>query len=116
MKKYILVFLILLFILPAFSQGSWNFSSPEKEKIEADLKIYPNPCKNSKVTVDFNSNEIAEVTLTNITGKQVLRKEYEFPTYKTQLLLNDIPDGLYLIQVVSSDKKTVVKKLIVSKN
>jgi len=116
MKKYILAVLMVLLILPAFAQSSWDLSTSEKEKIEAELKIYPNPCKNSKVTVDFNSNEITEVTLTNITGKQVLRKKYEFPTYKTELLLNDIPDGLYLIQVINSDKKKVVKKLIVSKN
>lgn len=116
MRKYILAFLLFAFTLPAFAQNSWSNSDFEKEKIKAELKIYPNPCKNSKVTVDFNSKEISEIRLTNITGKQVLLKKYNFPTHKTQIQLNSIPNGIYLIQIKTSDNKVTVKKLLVSKN
>lgn len=114
MKKFILVLLVIAFSFPVLAQSSWNNSITEKA--EAELKIYPNPCKNNKVTVDFNSKEISEIRLTNITGKQVLLKKYDFPTRKTQIQLNDIPNGIYLIQIKTTDNKKVVKKLMVSKN
>lgn len=116
MKIYILILLLTLINFPAFAQGSWKNSTDEKEKIESELKIYPNPCTNSKVTIDFNANEISEISFTNITGKQILLKKYEFPPHKTQIQLYNIPNGIYLIRVKTSDKKMVVKKLMVSKN
>lgn len=116
MKHFLLVSLLVLLCSPVFSQNNWSDFIPDKDKIESELKIYPNPCKNSKVTVDFNSKEISEISLTNITGKQVLLKKYELLTHKAQLQLNDIPNGIYLIQVKTSDNKTFVKKLMVSKN
>lgn len=116
MKKYILVILLAIITFPIFAQSRWNSALAEKEKIETELKIYPNPCKNSKVTVDFNANEITEIKLTNITGKQVFVKKYTFPTYKTQILVDDIPNGIYLIQVKTSTKNMVVKKLIISRH
>jgi len=116
MKKYILLVLFIPFSLPVLAQSNWNSPIVEKEKIEAELKIYPNPCKNSKVTVDLNSKEISEISLTNITGKQVFLKKYDFPTRKTQVQLREIPNGIYLIRVKTSENKVVVKKLMVSKN
>ena len=116
MKKFILVILLFAFSFPAFSQNGWDNTVTDKEKEELELKLYPNPCKNGKLTIDFQSKEITEIRLTNITGKQVLLKEYKFPTHKTQLQLDDIPNGMYLIQIKSSDNKTLVKKLMVSKN
>uniref|UniRef100_UPI003217D910 T9SS type A sorting domain-containing protein n=1 Tax=uncultured Draconibacterium sp. TaxID=1573823 RepID=UPI003217D910 len=117
MKKYILSILLGLLILPGLAQtAEWDSSFTEKSEIETELEIYPNPCKNNKITVDFNSNEISEIRLTNITGKQVLLRNFKTPTYKTQILLNEIPNGIYIIQVISSDKLKVVKKLIISRN
>lgn len=116
MKKFILVVLLFAFNLSVFAQDTWDNTISDKEKLESELKLYPNPCKNSKITVDFQSKEITEIRLTNITGKQVLKKKYDFPTHKTQLQLHDIPNGVYLIQVKTSDNKTLVKKLLVSTN
>lgn len=116
MKKIILVVLLFAFTVPSIAQNSWDTTISDKDKLEKELKIYPNPCKNSKVTIDFQSNEISEIRLTNITGKQVLLKKYDFLTHKTQLLLHDIPNGIYLIQIKTPKNKTIVKKLLISKN
>jgi type 1 fimbria pilin len=115
MRKYILAFLFFAFTLSAFAQNNWQASSFETDKVKIDLKIYPNPCKNSKVTIDYQSKEISEIRLTNITGKQVLLKKYDFPVHKTQIQLNTIPNGIYLVQIKTRDNKLTVKILMVSK-
>ena len=48
-------------------------------QLESELKIYPNPVKNNQVTLSFQTKEIAEIRLVNITGKEVMKKEYVFP-------------------------------------
>ena len=120
--KRIILFLIAVFISATlFSQngitvyGQQNNSFLEKKQNTPELKIYPNPCKGDKVTVEFKSHQIAEIQLTNITGKQVFNKKFNFTENKIQLQLNDIPNGMYLLKVKSVDNKTVVKKFIISK-
>ncbi|MCF6331950.1 MAG: T9SS type A sorting domain-containing protein [Draconibacterium sp.] len=119
--KQIILFTISIFISVAgFSQNissptKWNNSFLEAKLITPELKIYPNPCKTNIVTIDFNSNQISEIQLTNITGKQVFSKKFDFAENKIQLELNDIQNGIYLLRVKSIDNKIVVKKFIVSR-
>lgn len=115
MRQFLLALFILLFSSPTWSQLPWNDENNNHEKVETQLKIYPNPCKISKINIDFAIKEISEIRLVNITGKEVLRKKYDFPVHKTQVLLHNIPNGIYLIQIKSPDNKLVVKKLMVSK-
>ena len=121
MKRIILLILVAFISVTVFSQngitvyGQQNSSFLEKKQNTPELKIYPNPCKGDKVTVEFKSHQIAEIQLTNITGKQVFNKKFNFTENKIQLQLNDIPNGMYLLKVKSVDNKTVVKKFIVSK-
>ena len=116
MKRVILISIFLLFSIAGFSQNSWQQPLPEKESIQKEFKIYPNPCKSNKVTLSFETKEISEIRLTNITGKQVLLKKYQLPAHRIQLQLYDIPNGIYLVQAKTSDNKMVVKKLMVSRN
>lgn len=120
--KHILIIIFAVFLsLAGFSQNniptSSNLNDPflETKQDTPELKIYPNPCKTEKITIDFNSHQIAEVIITNITGKQVLKKKFDFTETKKQLQLNGIQNGMYLVKVKSVDNKTVVKKLILSK-
>ncbi|WP_320111418.1 T9SS type A sorting domain-containing protein [Draconibacterium orientale] len=115
--KYIILFLFTLFIASAsYGQYSRFPSLQNEEEAKNEVKIYPNPCKNNKVTVDYSLKEISEIRLTNITGKQVYLKEYKVPVSKIQLQLNDIPNGIYLIQILTTDKKRTIKKLMISRN
>ncbi len=116
MKQILLVFLISLLCFPAFSENSWESSFPDEETVTSELKVYPNPCKTNKVTIDFGTDEIIEIRLTNITGRQVLLKKYNIPEHKIQLSLNNIPNGIYLVRVKSINNEIIVKKLMVSKN
>jgi len=122
MKRIILIIIILTVYFSGFSQSlSGNNSFQNKLNFEensavSEVKIYPNPCKEEKVTIEFNNQEIKEVSLTNITGKVVFIKTFPLAENKKQIQLNEIPNGIYIIKVKTSDEKIVVKKLMVSKN
>ena len=120
--KQIILFTIAVFIyISGFSQNNvsnssnWNNSFFEEKQNTPELKIYPNPCKGEKITLELKSHQIAEIQLTNITGKQVFNKKFNFAENKKQIQLNNIPNGIYLLKVKSTDNKTVVKKFIISK-
>lgn len=120
MKQIILFTLSIFIYVASFSQNinssaNWNNSFFETKQSTPKLKIYPNPCKTNIVTIDFNSNQITEIQLINITGKQVFSKKFNSVENKIQLELNDIQNGMYLLKVKSIDNKMVVKKFIVSK-
>ena len=116
MKHFLLVLLILLFQFPVLAEGNRRASSQEKEKIESELKVYPNPVKNNQVTISFQTREIAEVRFVSITGKEVLKKMYDFPVQKTSILLNEIPNGLYILQIKTSEDYQVAKKLMIARD
>ena len=121
MKRIILLTIAVFIYISGFSQNNvsnssnWNNSFFEEKQNTPELKIYPNPCKGEKITLELKSHQIAEIQLTNITGKQVFNKKFNFAENKKQIQLNNIPNGIYLLKVKSTDNKTVVKKFIISK-
>lgn len=113
--KQIILFLIIVFLaLPGWA-NSWENLQSEKEKIEAELKLYPNPVKNSQVTISLETKSFVEVRVISITGKEIIKKMYDFPLRKTVLRLNDVPNGIYILQLKTDDDKLIAKKLLVSK-
>lgn len=122
MKHIILTFFTILIFVSGFAQGlqrdisNKNSVSFEENITSSDVRIYPNPCKQEKVTIEFNKHVIKEIKLTNILGKEVLIKRFPLAENKKQVELNEVPDGLYLIQIKTNDNKLVVKKLMVSRN
>ena len=123
MKHILLIILFILLQISSYSQVSsgnssdWNsYSAINSEKNQPDLKIYPNPCKDKKVTVEFNTDLISEIRLLNITGKEVFLKKIEIPVTRLQFELTNIPNGIYMVQVKTVDDKIIVKKLLVTSN
>lgn len=122
MKKIILFILIVTVHFSGFAQNasgnymSWSNINSEENSLNTEVKIYPNPVKGEFVTIEFNKREIKEISLTNITGKEVLLKTYPFFESKKQVQLNDIPNGIYFLKIKTTEDKIVIKKLMVSKN
>lgn len=119
------IFLLIAFVvlsLSGFSQYQrasspvWGTQLSDENNISMELRVYPNPSTDGKVTVELNNQEISEVRLTNITGKEVLLKKFQFAESKKQIQLNDIPNGLYIIRITTSDQKQVMKKLMLARN
>jgi hypothetical protein len=95
------------------NRDSFNF---KEKSVASDVKIYPNPCKEDKVTIEFNNQEISEIRLTNIIGKEVLLKQFQFFENKKQIELTEIPNGIYLMQIKTTEGEFVVKKLMITRN
>lgn len=119
--KTIILFSILAFFLFLSADGNNVFASSGfsdesfyEKKEKTDFKIYPNPCRNKKVTVEFFNEFIAEIKLTNIAGKTVLYKKTDIPAEKIILQLENVPNGMYLVQIISESGKVKVSKLLVS--
>ncbi|MCG6187965.1 T9SS type A sorting domain-containing protein [Maribellus maritimus] len=118
--KQILLLLIFSFIsFVGFSQTQENESSHwNKNSLDInakiDLKVFPNPCTGQKLTVEIDNEELTELRITNIAGKVVILKKYIIPVDRVELSLNNTPNGLYLIQVKTTENKLMAKKLIVS--
>jgi len=123
MKQFILILSILTFQIATFAQQDVvavsnvsNNTEIESLKAKQDLKVYPNPTKIQKVTLEMPDDQMMEIRLVNIVGKEVLKKNFEFGTNKYQLKFQDIPKGIYLLQVKTMNNRAVVKKLLVSDN
>jgi hypothetical protein len=121
MKQILLIITILIIQITGYSQefsgnsAGWNNDlAVQSEKNQAELKIFPNPCKNKKVTLEFNTDLLSEIRLINIIGKEIFIKRLEIPVNRIQLELNDVPNGIYMVQVKTSDDRIVVKKLLVT--
>jgi len=116
MKQFLLITLALLIFIPVFATTGSVLTPEDQDKIESELKIYPNPVKNNQVTFEFETRELTELRFVNITGKEVLKKVFDFPLQKATVLLNEIPNGLYIVQIKTSDEKIISKKLMISRN
>lgn len=99
---------------PEPGNASFMDFSVEMEN-ELKLKIFPNPCQGEKIHIESESLKISEVRITDIGGKEVLVNKIRFPENKIQVILNGIPNGIYLTKIKTISNKIVVKKLIVSK-
>ena len=119
MKKIILSIILCTFYYIGTSQDSGVERNAEVKvnstSTFAEMKIYPNPCKQEKVTIESNFNNISEISVANIAGKQVYQKKFFSPEIKAQIELSEISNGIYLVKIKTNENNQVAKKLIVSK-
>ena len=116
MKQFILALFIFVFPFQLLANESWNDNLLQKEELETELKVYPNPVKNNQVTIALQTKEMKEVRLVNIPGKEVLHEILDFPEQKKTVKLNNIPNGIYIIQIKTTEDKVISKKLMISRD
>lgn len=91
-------------------------TSIEEEKLDQSLiTIYPNPASNV-ITLSFEDQiqNPVSVTLTDLSGKEMVKYANVDPSFNSNLDLNGLTDGFYFMKIKSGDK-TLVKKIIINK-
>ncbi len=121
MRIFLLISFLIISVLgfsqnPQSNSTGWGNQLSDENNLSLELRVYPNPSTDGKVTIELNNQEITEIRLTNITGKEVFLKKFQFAENKKQIQFNDIPNGLYILRIKTSDQKQVMKKLMLSKN
>ncbi|MBX2958618.1 MAG: T9SS type A sorting domain-containing protein [Flavobacteriales bacterium] len=86
-----------------------NVTSVNDFSSKNEIRIYPNPAKNS-LTISFENNNSSTIQIVDITGKIVLTKKL----IKTieRLDISSLQNGMYFIKI-QSNEKDFVQKLIV---
>ena len=99
--------------------GSSKYSSTRIIQIDnllSHIRIYPNPAQ-SAVTMSFNStsNQTATLRVRSISGSVVISKLISLSTgdNRTQIPLNNLSNGLYLVELITS-QKVFTNKLTIS--
>lgn len=87
-------------------------SSPELEWTDSDITVYPNPAYDQlNIQTEIPMEQIRSIKLIDMEGR--LLREYTAPQ-SNSIDLNDVPSGLYLLQIVS-DQGMAVRKVNVVK-
>ena len=120
MRYCLLLILISLFKVAGYtSPAPGNFYkdtiiSQEKPYFMQELKIYPNPVKSGPVKLEMTNGKILEIHIIDIRGKKILVKKPEQAVPISEISLDEVPDGIYIVRVKTKENKLIVKKLIVS--
>jgi hypothetical protein len=77
-----------------------------------NINIQPNPVINNQFTVTGNQS-ITSIDVISIVGKTVFSKSFVFSQKEVKVVLNNIPDGVYLVRICYGNNQSVIKKIII---
>jgi hypothetical protein len=91
---------------PVLVKSTWKdiVNYVEKTNISDGITIYPNPADNF---IYINYNDVLKVTISNINGYMLKTIEAE-----NKISVSDLPKGMYLLNILTSNGNTYNKKFI----
>jgi len=123
MKKLFLSVMLIFAVscLAAQTAGNAKPQTPgtsgnEQAFSSLEMKVFPNPVQNRRFTLELSNQVLSEIRITNIAGIQVFQKKFTTPVNRYQVLLDQIPDGIYLLRVTSGENLSRTTKLLVTTN
>jgi hypothetical protein len=84
----------------------YPLSVNDLDKKELLISIYPNPADDAIII--SSGNKIQTIELWSIAGK-LYKKEKANGLYKYRLLLNDLPQGIYILHIIGNNAQTSAK-------
>ena len=122
MKKSLLFIFLIIFYLSLHAQKDTirvAGTFPQKE-ISSDfsainVSIYPVPVRDNSFTIKTD-RDVSFIKITNIIGQDIFRAKYNNPQQLTKILLENPKRGMYLVTILFSDGKRVVKKIMVEQS
>jgi len=118
------LFLIFLLIFSFNLQAQKDTSNiigtpPQKDNINdaanINVSIYPVPVRENRFTIKSDRG-ISFVRITNIIGQDIFRIRYNNPQQLSTILLDNPKRGMYLVTIIFSDGRRVVKKIMVEES
>jgi hypothetical protein len=77
----------------------------------SSIVVYPNPVTNNKtVTIQANLNGVTQLQVVDLAGKVVLNTQVEFKNSHSEINLDGISNGTYLIKL-NNENKLLTKKI-----
>lgn len=120
--KFLLLILVLFLgfnTLDAQTSG-WQSTgtevlAPSGNEISSmlEVRIFPNPVTDRRVNIELTDQAIQELRITNIAGSVIFSKRFQAPVNKHQIVLENVPNGVYLIRVISESNLSRTSKLMV---
>ncbi|HET6245940.1 MAG: PKD domain-containing protein [Bacteroidetes bacterium] len=89
----------------------------KSNEVKKAISVYPNPSVNGILSIDFSkySTSIATVTVNNIIGSQVLKKDFSTHSIKKHVVdLSAQPAGNYFM-TIRTDNEIITKKVVLNK-
>lgn len=87
--------------------SSINLSTKQPEIANDKITLFPNPAKNFLTIQNESNTVIDKVIVTDISGKTVMQQNQN----TTQVNVQNLAKGMYLLQAISGDKKQQTKFL-----
>jgi len=113
MKRFLYILLMLAGITSLAMNNSFAAQNIAAIRSKDNIKIYPNPTKNSFFVSVLNTSKIKQVTVFNIIGHKVLDYKVRTPFLKkVQINISRLPSGKYFVRVLLDDKTQKMKHLI----
>ncbi len=79
---------------------------------DQSVVILPNPVTNNHFTIQAKM-PVASVAVVSIVGQTVYSQDFNLRQEEVKVLLNNLPEGVYLVKVKFGDNQSTIKKIIV---
>ncbi|HXB11050.1 MAG TPA: T9SS type A sorting domain-containing protein, partial [Bacteroidia bacterium] len=84
------------------------------EPDETELYVYPNPASDNLYIKLGNSPVKATISMFNITGQQLMKEEKEIQGTAI-IRVNNLPAGIYILKLQTTNGNTLVTKVEIAK-
>jgi hypothetical protein len=122
MKKSLLFILLLFSTITIQAQkdtidviGTLPQKDISRDPAIINITIYPVPVRENSFTIKTD-RDFSFIKITNIIGQDIFRVQYSIPQQLTRVLLDNPKRGMYLVTIIFSDGKRVVKKIMVEES
>lgn len=107
MKQTLLAILFFVSVFAQLGAGIIEAENPQPSKVA----VYPNPATNF-ISVD-NADNVKQIAVFNLVGKKL--KTFENVVKDERYDVSDLPNGMYLIQIIDHANKIVTTQRVSKK-
>ncbi len=108
MKQTILLVAILFISSLVYGQINGDIEGDPLSPLPTKISIYPNPTTNF-ISINLDDN-IKEIAIFNLVGRKL--KVFEGIEKEEKYDVSDLPDGMYLAQVIDRSNKIITTQRI----